>query len=104
MSEELKPCPFCGTTEGLYPSHHWPGTGKPYAIDCIGCGMDFTPREGMDVVSSWNRRDPDAVKDAEMEKLKAELASTYEELIDHTGDDMIDTRARRVAALKGDAA
>lgn len=41
-----------------------------------------------------------AAKDAEVDRLKAELASTYEELIDHTGDDLNDTRAERVASLK----
>ena len=54
----LAPCPFCGTVEGLYPSYHFPGSGAPYAIDCVGCGMDFTPREGMDVFEAWNRRAP----------------------------------------------
>lgn len=59
MSEPLKPCPFCGKDDGLYPSHEWPGGGKPYAIDCVRCGFDFTPRKGMDVVEMWNRRDAD---------------------------------------------
>lgn len=52
----LLPCPFCGSIEGVYPSYRWPGTGAPYAIDCVGCGIDFTPREGMDVIEAWNRR------------------------------------------------
>jgi Lar family restriction alleviation protein len=56
---DLKPCPFCGEREHLYPSHHWPGTGAPYGIDCLGCGIDFTPREGMDVIAAWNRRAAD---------------------------------------------
>lgn len=37
---------------------------------------------------------------AQIEALQAELASTIEELIDHTGDDMIDSRAKRVAELR----
>lgn len=62
MSEPLKPCPFCGSTEGLYPGYHrLPGETfklepKPYQIDCIGCGIIFEPRRGMDVVAAWNRR------------------------------------------------
>lgn len=56
MSEKPKPCPFCGDDESVYPSYHWPGSGKPYAIDCIRCGFDFTPRQGMDVIKMWNRR------------------------------------------------
>ena len=56
MSEKLKPCPFCGEKEELYPSYNWPGVGKPLSIDCIGCGIEFVPREGADVISAWNRR------------------------------------------------
>lgn len=91
MSEKLKPCPFCGTEEGLYPSHYWPGGGKPYAIDCIGCGMDFTPREGMDVVAAWNRRDLDAAKGAEIAKLREEN-DRLREALDEC-EDYFDNRA-----------
>lgn len=56
--EKLLPCPFCGEAEELYPAHRWPGSGLPYAIDCLGCGIDFTPREGTDVIAAWNRRAP----------------------------------------------
>lgn len=55
-SPTLLPCPFCGEAEELYQSVHWPGSGAPYGIDCLGCGIDFTPREGMDVIAAWNRR------------------------------------------------
>lgn len=44
-----------------------------------------------------------AAKDAEIAALKAELVATYEELIDHTGDSMDDTRQKRIAALKDQA-
>lgn len=53
---ELLPCPFCGERYELYPSHHWPGGGKPFGIDCLGGGFDFVPREGFDVIAMWNRR------------------------------------------------
>jgi len=56
--EVMKPCPFCGTTAGLYLASRSLGDGKPYAIDCVGCGIEFTPRDGMDVISAWNRRTP----------------------------------------------
>jgi Lar family restriction alleviation protein len=53
---ELLPCPFCGEKDELYPSYRLSGASKPYGIDCLGCGIDFTPREGMDVIAAWNRR------------------------------------------------
>jgi hypothetical protein len=53
---KLLPCPFCGHDDQLYPAHRWPGNGPAYAIDCLRCGYDFTPREGMDVVAMWNTR------------------------------------------------
>lgn len=62
MSEEEKdkakllPCPFCGFDDELYPSYSWPGNIGPHAIDCLRCGIDFVPREGMDVIAAWNKR------------------------------------------------
>lgn len=77
MSEELKPCPFCA--------------GKPYAQENGRFGFrywevvcdnecDFTgPAKDTkgQAVEAWNRRDPDAAKDAEIEKLKAALTSKF---------------------------
>ena len=68
---ELLPCPHCGTVEGLYPSYRIkdrttrPVTIEelPYAIDCLKCGYDFTPRPGMDVIALWNRRPADAMEE-----------------------------------------
>lgn len=64
----LLPCPHCGEREHLYPGYHWPGTGAPYCIDCLGCGADFTPREGMDVIAMWNRRtNPSSIRNAALD-------------------------------------
>lgn len=71
MAEQLKPCPFCGECYELYPSHHWPGSGPPFAIDCVGCGIDFTPREGMDVIAAWNRRSDPKPEQTEEEQIKS---------------------------------
>lgn len=54
--QELAGCPFCGEKTELYPGYRGMGAGKPYQIDCVGCGIEFTPREGMDVIAAWNRR------------------------------------------------
>ena len=78
---ELAPCPFCGGTEGLYPSYRGLGGGKPYAIDCIGCGMDFVPREGRDVIAAWNTRAPHpAMQEAldALERARGYVADEYE--------------------------
>ena len=58
----LKPCPFCGEQEHLYPGYRWKNSWstelepRPYCIDCVGCGFEFVPREGCDVIAMWNRR------------------------------------------------
>jgi len=72
---ELLPCPHCGEAEELYPAHRGFGGGKPYAIDCLGCGADFTPREGTDVIAAWNRRAPTKAEAriGELEKVIAGL-------------------------------
>lgn len=57
MSEMLKPCPHCGESKQLFPAYRMDKAGNchgPYAIDCLGCGTDFTPREGMDVIAAQN--------------------------------------------------
>ncbi len=53
---KLLPCPHCGFDDELYPAYHDMGAGEPYAIDCLRCGYDFTPREGLDVRALWNKR------------------------------------------------
>ena len=59
MAEKLKPCPFCGERNELYPGYATIDgkiATEPYQIDCIGCGMDFNPREGQDTIARWNHR------------------------------------------------
>lgn len=56
MTDKLLPCPFCGTSDLLFPAHRGANTVHPYAIDCVRCGFDFAPRDGLDVVAMWNRR------------------------------------------------
>ena len=79
---ELLPCPFCGHDDQLYPAHHFPGTGPAYAIDCLRCGIDFTPREGMDVAAKWNTR----ASQAEIERLKEALTPSGETKAAYIGE------------------
>jgi Lar family restriction alleviation protein len=58
-TEALKPCPFCGAKDAIYPGYRRINgelAPAPYQIDCCGCGIDFEPRMGMDVIAAWNRR------------------------------------------------
>ena len=104
---DLLPCPHCGEQEHLYPGYHWPGTGEPYCIDCLGCGADFTPREGMDVIAMWNRRtNPSSIRNAalirDLMDCLEDMTKHYQELVD-SGDcgnwnssDEIEVRAAKM--------
>ena len=55
MTDELKPCPFCGG-EGVeildYRERGW-----LYAIECLDCNASTGPqREKLDAIDAWNRR------------------------------------------------
>ena len=60
MTEELKPCPFCGSFEvhGSYLAVDDRCNGYDYAIRCRGCGAIFKHAHGQpkDVTDAWNRR------------------------------------------------
>ncbi len=57
-NKELKPCPFCGSTELDYGIYTGTLRGFTY-IECENCGaeMKATDKNGYrDVVKAWNRR------------------------------------------------
>lgn len=59
MSDELKPCPFCGGSE-IYAEEyeHHPGAVR-WRVFCAGCmaGVDTGTRQSMgQAVQDWNRR------------------------------------------------
>lgn len=61
MSNELKPCPFCGGKAALHMS--WMGDGHRYsAVECVECGAT-TPGNYSEVgdqsVWDWNVRTPE---------------------------------------------
>jgi hypothetical protein len=78
VQTELLPCPHCGEVEHLYPSYRLKDRAsfkledKPYAVDCVGCGYDFVPREGLDVIAAWNRRVPPPASETEARATAAE--------------------------------
>lgn len=59
MSEELKPCPFCGGSEIYVEEYeHHPGAVR-WRVFCAGCmaGIDTGTRQSMgQAVPDWNRR------------------------------------------------
>lgn len=78
MSDELKPCPFCGETYIIQGTFEFRGDGPdkfPNDIVCSGCGIgycghDFKGQGEAAVVAAWNRRaDAD-----EIDRLRGVLA------------------------------
>lgn len=77
MSEELKPCPFCG---GEDVEHLPDGFGNwlvgcvtcDYRIQCVSCTED-------DAVRYWNTRPIEDEKDKQIAELKAELSRSADE-------------------------
>src|SRR5574344_2483038 len=57
MSEELKPCPFCGAKTALVMDKTWTGQGWRCVIKCLGCGASIGvhPTEEQ-AVDAWNTR------------------------------------------------
>lgn len=53
MNEELKPCPFCGSTkvESTFMGH------GALAVLCYECEAEGPPRENeKDAIAAWNKR------------------------------------------------
>lgn len=54
MSEELKPCPFCGGKAEL---KHWRWIGNEYRIECLKCETKTQISNDYNMlVKTWNRR------------------------------------------------
>lgn len=58
MSEQLKPCPFCGSKD-IGTSYHLPMFGEDmlYFVVCNDCGaMSYHSRVEKRAIEAWNRR------------------------------------------------
>jgi Lar family restriction alleviation protein len=77
MSEELKPCPFCGYGKILQNS------GDGYFVSCMKCGSRGSKKkyyETMsDAITAWNTRPIEDEKDKQIAELKAELSRNADE-------------------------
>lgn len=61
---ELKPCPFCGSTNiSMWVTDRGEPFGALYYFECQNCGVKTEPDDDeIDATFAWNRR----VKDAEI--------------------------------------
>ena len=77
MSDELKPCPFCGEQEGVYSEAGTEATGPHAAIvRGSGCNAVHCHNTEAEAIAAWNRR----ASDTEIERLRAALAEVKVEL------------------------
>lgn len=59
MSEELKPCPFCGgraVESETHAAQHW-----WYSVECLLCGAEITEAVAAEAITAWNTRTPSEV-------------------------------------------
>lgn len=70
MSEELKPCPFCG--ENVWTIYA--GCGEDHSVVCENCEAESPiAKSAEDAVKEWNTRPAEDALKAEVERLRAEL-------------------------------
>jgi len=55
MSDELKPCPFCGG-EDVEIVEHCGEFGWSYTVECLDCDCNAKQLEKSYAVAAWNRR------------------------------------------------
>lgn len=78
MSEELKPCPFCGGKPSFRESYN--GGDVEWYVSCCTV-RTLTYYERNEAATAWNARAPDLLAEnerlrAEVDKLRIEAAST----------------------------
>lgn len=64
MSVELKPCPFCGSTDianvssgGDGQSTYWHARDRMFSVNCRDCGVSIPSRYRKEwAVQAWNTR------------------------------------------------
>ena len=79
MSEELKPCPFCGGAAKLYDNQEHPYIYRVACTDCkTAYGYSFSYSEKHTAIKTWNERIPDWQDEhkrliSELEKCRGEI-------------------------------
>ena len=67
MTEELKPCPFCG---GEADFDHFGNQRMPTVISCTDCGARLKSRWDRGQGLAWNQRTPPKVKELVWDELR----------------------------------
>lgn len=100
MSDELKPCPFCGspsvTTQARHPSI------LPYFVECSTCDARGARREGREAaITAWNNRPIEDKLQARIAKLEADLkeADEVREILEGLTYHITDGRLSKVYPL-----
>ncbi len=74
MSEELKPCPFCGGEASVSIGHNGENEELMMYVECVSCaGMH---RYTADAIAAWNTRDESEIDD--LRKICASHKKRYE--------------------------
>lgn len=88
MSEELKPCPFCGCTK-INEYAESVDVGDEYAnifnyiVECPDCQCSRGDSRTSDVIKRWNTRPAEDALKAEVERLKNKLALVKKHIVDN---------------------
>ena len=53
---ELKPCPFCGSTDITGATHKPFGSAEFYEVLCVECGARIRRSSKRKAIEAWNRR------------------------------------------------
>jgi len=56
MSEELKPCPFCGNKTSVHAYTYKDAVYRQYAVKCNKCGARIMGASTELAIDKWNRR------------------------------------------------
>jgi Lar family restriction alleviation protein len=107
MSEELKPCPFCGSAPRLlrlveaYQDADGQHAGEYDAwfnVQCDNCGIEQGDEYRSSAIAAWNKR---ASRDAEVQRLQSPSYMRHQPISNCECADCI--RFFQLAAIRGDA-